>query len=135
MWKEIIVAFVVIVLMYIWITLPAEKCCGREKYIPQATRAVWYRPAVLPTPFGDTLESVLHGDLSSRTCENKLVYPTPKYTDLKASRNCFESNQLRGLIDSSPEQGMVCKMIPNCSRYMWAGDMVYPLGMPYAKNE
>ena len=109
MWKNILLIAIVLLILY-WVTLPSEKysCCGPD----------------------DTLESVLHGDLSSRQCENKLRYTMPKNTDLKAPLSCFESNQMRALIDSSNTQGTVCEIMPNCSRYMWAGDLTHRLGMP-----
>lgn len=69
----------------------------------------------------DSLESVLHGDLSSRKYE-PINIPKTSSSDLNvAFGSCWEPNQMRALIDNSPTQQAVCDYNSDCSKYMSAG--------------
>lgn len=74
----------------------------------------------------DSLESILHGDLSSRKFEQIKLPPRNQENDLKvAFGSCWEPNQMRALIDNSPTQTAVCDLNANCSGYMKDGYILY----------
>jgi hypothetical protein len=74
----------------------------------------------------DSLESILHGDLSSRKFETIKLPARSQETDLKAAFGyCWEPNQMRALIDNSPTQTAVCDKYSDCSKYMHDGYILY----------